>query len=89
LEALDTTIKFDGELTMTMKLRKQSKNRAINREIHDDVGKDPEELDQFLENIGKKIDETKELIIHELHKIPETGKPEKKVEPRRSLNKRQ
>jgi len=72
---------------MTLKLRKQSENKA--REIHDDVGKDPEELDQFLENIGKKIDETKDLIIHELHRIPETGKPEKKTEPRRSLNKRQ
>jgi hypothetical protein len=73
---------------MTMKLRKPSKNKAINREIHDDVGKDPEELDQFLENIGKKFDETKDLILHELHKIPETGKPEKKPEPRRSLKKK-
>lgn len=74
---------------MTMKLRKQSENRAINREVHDNVGKDPEELDQFLENIGKKFDETKDLIIHELHRIPETGKPEKKTKPRRSLKKRQ
>lgn len=77
------------EKIMTMKLRRQSENKAINREIHDDLGKDPEELDQFLENIGKKFDETKELIINELHKIPETGKPEKKTEPRRSLKKRQ
>ena len=74
---------------MTMKLRKPSKNKAINNEIHDEVGKDPEELDHFLENIGKKIDQTKELIINEIHKIPETGKPEKKTEPRRSLKKRQ
>ena len=73
---------------MTMKLRKQSESKALNRKVHVEVGKDPEELDQFLENIGKKIDETKELIIHELHKIPETGKPEKKTEPRRSLKKK-
>jgi hypothetical protein len=77
------------ERIITMKLRKQSKNKTINRQIHDDVGTDPEELDQFLENIGKKIGETKEHIIHGLHKIPETGKPEKKTEPRRSLKKRQ
>lgn len=77
------------EKVMTMKLRKQSENKTLNREIHDEVGKDPEELDHFLENIGKKFDETKELIINEIHKIPETGKPEKKPEPRRSLKKRQ
>jgi|GEM_PF-2591074 len=74
---------------MAMKLRKQSENKSLNSNIHNEVGKEPEELDHFLENIGKKIDETKELIINEIHKIPETGKPEKKVEPRRSLKKRQ
>lgn len=74
---------------MAMKLRKQSENRTLNRGIHDEVGKEPEELDQFLENIGKKFDETKELIINEIHKIPDPGKPEKKTEPRRSLKKKQ
>lgn len=76
------------EKIRTMKLKRPPKNKAINRKIHDAVGKDPEELDHFLGNIGKKIDEKKELIINELHKIPETGKPEKKTEPRRSLKKR-
>ena len=58
-------------------------------DINDEVGNNPEELDHFLENIGKKIGDTRKFIIKEFHKIPETdNKPQKEKKPQRSLKKR-
>lgn len=72
-----------------MKLRRRSENRRNRMDIHDEVGNNPEELDHFLENIGKKIGDTRKFIINEFHKIPETGnKPQKEKKPQRSLKKR-
>ncbi len=77
-----------GEI-VTMKLKRQSENKRNNMKIRDEVGTNPVELEHFLENIGKRIGETREIIINEIHKIPETGnKPQIKTKPRRSLKKK-
>jgi hypothetical protein len=74
-----------------MKLKRRSENKMSDMDIIDEVGTNPSDLDIFLDDIGKKIEKTKDTVISEILKFPENEKktevvPKKKH--KRSLKKR-
>jgi len=74
-----------------MKLKRRSENEMTNRDIKNEVGTNTTDLDDFLDDIGKKIEKTKDTVINEILKFPDNDKktetvPKKKH--KRSLKKR-
>jgi hypothetical protein len=74
-----------------MKLKRRSENEMTNRDIRNEVGTNATDLDVFLDDIGKKIEKTKDTVINEILKFPDNDNktetvPKKKH--KRSLKKR-
>ena len=75
-----------------MRLKRKSENQMSNKDIKEEVGTNTGDLEDFLENIGKTIEKTKDTVINEIIHItenedePETFKNENK--PQRSLKKK-
>lgn len=79
-----------GEI-FQMKLKRRSANEMTNRDIKNEFGTNASDLDVLLDDIGKKIEKTKDTVINEILKFPENEKktetvPKKKH--KRSLKKR-
>jgi hypothetical protein len=62
-----------------LKLKRRSENRMSDMDIIDEVGANPTELEDFLDNIGKRIEKTKDTVINEIIHIAGNENEPKKV----------